>query len=75
MKQSSKTLTRKIAISAMLAAIGVILQMLEICLLYTSIQQIGNGQAPHLFLYLIRKKRVDFIGLFKIACHFRKQFI
>lgn len=30
MKQSSKTLTRKIAISAMLAAIGVILQMLEI---------------------------------------------
>lgn len=30
MKQSSKPLTRKIAISAMLAAIGVILQMLEI---------------------------------------------
>ena len=30
MKQSSKTLTRKIAISALLAAIGVILQMLEI---------------------------------------------
>lgn len=30
MKQSSKTLTRKIAISAMLAAIGVILQMMEI---------------------------------------------
>lgn len=30
MKQSSKTPTRKIAISAMLAAIGVILQMLEI---------------------------------------------
>lgn len=30
MKQSSKTLTRKIAISAMLAAIGVILQLLEI---------------------------------------------
>lgn len=30
MKHSSKTLTRKIAISAMLAAIGVILQMLEI---------------------------------------------